>query len=199
VRGAVTALVLAVVCSCQQIPFFPRIVRPIEPPSPKATPEGVIDQLITSYQNQRIDLFRDLFPADNSFRFYVSPRFVEEYGGTTSRETIGAEFTHVPPDDYFYWNYDSEYRSHRNLFDNAQRIEFTIDPTVHPDDFVYHVNGDGDTVGVEVLMLNGKFTVEAEPLEEAYEIDIQRQVFYLIRDGSGNWVILKWFDFGTAG
>ncbi|MBD3243441.1 MAG: hypothetical protein GF331_22820 [Chitinivibrionales bacterium] len=193
-------------CMCDSNPFTPDTGVPITtggPESQRATPVGVIDQLLTAYENQSSKLFVELFPADKSFRFYVSPRLIES--GTDVNivpEEIDTSLKYVPQGTYRYWTHDSEVRSHERLFSEAAYIRVEAPPVFDEEDFCYHLNDSGDTVGVEVLMLGGELLIGLSAgayTEEQHPVVIERQVFYLERGADNLWVIKKWFDFGTTG
>jgi len=202
-----TAALGCLQAGCEWYPFFPQTGLPIQENSRRKTPEGLINQLHEAYEQQRIDLFEDLLPTDKTFRFYVSRRFLEDPdrpNGILISERIDSGFAYIVPSEYYYWQHDNELQSHRNLFTNARSVRFSIEPLASPGDFRYHVDG-GDTVGVEVLMVGGEIAVETWEvidnityiLETLIEID--RQVFYLVRDANRDWVIKKWFDLGSSG
>lgn len=191
---------------CDGNPYFPDTGLPVTGSSQSQLnePAGVIDQLLTAYENQSTDLFQELFPDDNSFRFYVSPMLVES--GTSVGivpERIDSTYEYIPEGTYYYWTYDSEKRSHERLFDQAVSITVAVRPVYEEEDFVYHLSAGGDTVGVEVLMVGGELIVRVSidaTTNYDYPVAIERQVFYLTREDSGDpWVIRKWFDFGTSG
>jgi len=198
------AFVLTALAGCD--PFLPDTGEPIiATPLGRSTPKGVIDQLMDSYTGRRIDLFEDLFPDDKSFfRFYISPRLVETGSRiVTTSEQFDTLFTYVPQGVYYYWPYEDEHRSHQRIFSAATSISISTQPVYDQRDFVYHYGPGGDTIGVEVLMLGGEILIKVPdpvtPRQELwYYIVIDRQVFYLVRDSERNWVIKKWFDFGTS-
>jgi hypothetical protein len=157
----------ALIGDCRN-PFFPHLGTPHSGSPLRATPMGVITQLINSYEQRRIDLFEDLFPVSNTFRFYVSPSFVSLY------QSEGKYYVNPPePRDtllqyigafpyYYYWTQDVEVQSDKRLFTQAQSIEFTLNPNVNPGDFRYIINGNGDTTNVEVLMTDGRIAMEID-------------------------------------
>ncbi|MBN2188993.1 MAG: hypothetical protein JW699_06035 [Chitinispirillaceae bacterium] len=198
-------VVLCFLALCRN-PFFPLTGRPYEAPSLRATPKGVIDQLRNSYEQRRFDLFEDLLPSTNTFRFYVSPNFVATYQSSGKyyvnpaepRDTLLQYIGAFPY--YYYWTQDVELQSHRRLFAQALSIRFAVNPTVNPGDFKYIVNGNNDTTNVEVRMLDGKIVLEFDMGGGESEVDtilVDKQVFFLERDAEGFWVIRKWYDFGT--
>ncbi|MCU0608259.1 MAG: hypothetical protein MUF22_00640 [Chitinispirillaceae bacterium] len=190
----------AMLCVCRN-PFFP----PSGPPPGntisqelRATPRGVVDQLIKSYESRDILLFTDLFPEGNTFRFYVSPAFASTYmskpyiNPPEPRDTM-MQYTGEFP-YYNYWVQDWEVQSHRNLFLRSQTIRFIVPPNVNTGDFRYRVDAMGDTIGVEVLMTEGLIHIESDKGD--FDIYIDKQVFLLERDSDNLWVIRKWYDFG---
>jgi hypothetical protein len=201
--AVVSAALLFVFC---RNPFFPLIGRPDSGPALRVTPQGVITQLINSYEQRRIDLFKDLFPSSGEFRFYVSPSFVSTYlsegkyyvNPPEPRDTllqyIGA-FSY-----YYYWTQEVEEQSHLTLFKQAQSIRFTMNPNVNPGDFRYIVDTGGETTNVEVLMTDGKIAMTFDMGGGETEDDtvwVDKQVFFLERAADKMWVIKKWYDFGS--
>jgi hypothetical protein len=187
-------------------PFFPLTGKPDDASLLRATPRGVITQLINSYEQRRLDLFEDLRPVSNTFRFYVSPTFVTTYQSSgkdyvnpaETRDTLLQHIGAFPY--YYYWTHDVEVESHRKLFSQALSIRFTINPTVNPGDFRYIINGSNDTTNVEVLMMDGKIALEFDMGGGDIEVDsiwVDKQVFFLERDADNLWVIRKWYDFGS--
>jgi hypothetical protein len=197
---------LAVTCllvTCRN-PFFPLTGLPDSAPELRATPDGVIDQLVKSYEQRRIDLFEELLPASGTFRFYVSPTFWNAYQSEAKyyvnppepRDTllqyIGA-FSY-----YYYWTQDVERQSHKRLFAQALSIRFT-NCTVNPGDFRYTIDAQGDTTNVEVLMTDGNIAMTFDMgggTTQDETVWIDKQVFFLERDADNLWVIRKWYDFG---
>jgi hypothetical protein len=212
VCGALAAA--TVLClSCSLMPFFPPTGKPLSETAKLATPQSTISQLLNSYETRRIDLFQEVLDPD-SFRFYPTPTFLTEYqsnlGGILQKDSIGSQFTNVPANNYLFWTVETELHFHQILFGDERVISISFNgssgdalPQVNPDDFVYHVNAPGDTVGVEVLMLEGQFTVDYKLDPNDYYIieqpvAIEKQVFYLVKNGAGTWLIRKWFDMGSA-
>jgi hypothetical protein len=192
-------------CFCRN-PFFPDIGRPDSAPALRTTPGGVITQLLNSYEQRRIDLFKDLLPVSNTFRFYVSPSFVPAYQNEGKyyvnppepRDTVLQYIGGFPY--YYYWTQDVEVQSHLRLFTQAQSIKFTLTPIVNPGDFRYTLDSNKDTINVEMLMTDGKIAMTFDVGGGDTEDDtvwIDKQVFLLERDTKKLWVIRKWYDFGS--
>jgi hypothetical protein len=205
VRTVTVLAVIGLLLLCRN-PFFPLIGRPDSAPALRTTPKGLINQLINSYEQRRLDLFEDLLPVSNTFRFYVSPSFENTYMSSGKYYVNPAE----PRDTllqwigtnsfYYYWTQDVEVQSHRRLFSQALSIRFIINPMVNPGDFRYIIDGSNDTTNVEVLMKDGKIVLEFDMGGGATEGDtiwIDKQVFFLERDANNLWVIRKWYDFGS--
>jgi hypothetical protein len=199
--GAFAAAMLA--CLCRN-PFFPPVGTPDKTPPLRTTPGGVITQLIKAYELRRIDLFEDLLPVGNTFRFYVSPKFESKF--------LERPYGSIPPEPrdtllhyttesstYYYWGQDQELQSHKHLFTRAESIKFTVKPSVSAGNFRYIVNESGDTTNVELLMENGEILIKVNisGVTDDYSIWIEKQVFLLERDGENLWVIRKWYDFGS--
>lgn len=185
-------------------PFFPPTGTPDKVTPLRATPEGVIQQLINSYEQQRIDLFQDLLPADsNNFQFYVSPSFLSIYNTrlyANPPEPRDTQLIFIGNQSYYYyWTQENEVRSHKNLFSRAVSIIFSVKPDINPGSFHYIVNARGDTTNVEMEVTNGEIdiTIMSGGLPLEYAVSIDRQVFFLKRDPQNLWVIRKWYDFGS--
>ncbi|KMQ51023.1 hypothetical protein CHISP_2165 [Chitinispirillum alkaliphilum] len=182
--------------SCDQL-FFPPTGVPSSAPRMRSTPQGLIDQLMRSYEEKRVDLFEDLLPRNGTFRFYVSSNFASIYS-TRSYITYEPEIAKYNFVDglthYYYWGQADEVSRHRNLFSQVEMIEFS-EPIIH-DDLVYTVTEDNDTTHVEVLMTTGVLRVHLA--NQIFSTEIERQVFFLERDKEGLWVIRDWFDLGNA-
>jgi hypothetical protein len=197
---------LVLLLSCTEL--LPPTGEPL--PTPRG-PTDVIDDLLYAYETRRIDVFISALIPENSssspdsvFRFYISPR-LSVVTPTVEVKTveIDSQYAYVPPGSYRYWTRESEVRSAERLFDKADWIEYTIRPLYEESDFVYHYDSLGDTVGVEVLMVGGTMTIQAPDATtpntySLFEVDIERQVFYLIKR-AGRWYIKDWFDFGMTG
>jgi hypothetical protein len=204
-RLAVLLSVAVCLAGCEDGLFFPDTGEPLVAGPGRDTPTAVMDQLVSAYQNKSIGLFRDLFVTDGSFRFYISPRLVET--GTTrvtvTREEIDTVFQLVPAGTYFYWTLDDEIQSHTGMFAAKNNVTFNQLPLYDTFGFRWHVSAGGDTVGVEVPMEGGEIQIDVPQegstlVTDNYYITIESQLFYMVRDDAGKWVIQKWFDFGTT-
>jgi hypothetical protein len=189
-------------CSCRD-PFFMPTGKPYKTESLRARPEGVIKQLINSYEQQRIDLYEDLFPASGLFRFYVSPQFTSTYltrPYANPPESTDVRLQFISGNSYYYyWTQNIEIQSHKKLFSQASSIVFSEQPDFDPNRFHYLVDDKGDTTNVEIELLNGTIgiTVAIDGSLDQYSVSIEKQVFLLERDADNLWVIRKWYDFGT--
>jgi hypothetical protein len=209
-RARTGFFILAMQClfCCCRNPFFPDLGIPDKGSPLRATPMGVITQLINSYEQQRLDLFEDLFPVAGTFRFYVSPSFVSAYQSEAKsyvnppepRDTMLHDALIQTYTYYYYWTQGVEIQSHKGLFTQAQSIVFDIKPTVNSGDIRYIVNSTGDTTNVEMLMTGGEidavFDLGGGTIDEEI-ISIENQVFLLERNAGNLWVIRKWYDFGS--
>jgi hypothetical protein len=198
--------------SCDNI-FFPSTGKPLSGGTLRSTPQGILQQLILAYQNQRIDLYSDLFSTSKDFRFYVSPSFASEYnnGQPNSKplEIIDTMYEYIIQHGISscnYWTYNEEIQIHTNLFTKSSSITFAPQPSILQ--IRYMTNNNGDTTNVEVVIKDGEIDIFSEiyydsennRYEDKYVINIDTQVFYLERDPNNNrlWVIQKWFDLGSA-
>jgi hypothetical protein len=197
--------------SCDNI-FFPKTGQPISG-TLRNTPQGIVQQLLLAYKNQRIDLYADLFSTNKDFRFYVSPSFASEYnnGKPDSKplEVIDTMYEYVVQNGISscnYWTYNEEIQIHTKLFSRASQI--TVDPAPNIFQIRYITNSNNDTTNAEVVIKDGTITILDEIVYDAennryadqYIINIDTQVFYLERDPNDNhlWVIQKWFDLGQS-
>jgi hypothetical protein len=199
----VTSAILTIV-SCYN-PFFPPTGVPTNLNTLRAKPQGVITQLINSYEQKNIILFEELFPASGLFQFYVSPSFLAKYetrSYANPPEPRDPRLIYIPEAPlYYFWRQEVEIKSHRELFRRAESITFTEKPNVDIGKIHYLVNDQGDTTNAELIMENGKILIKVNlnGIVDEYTIWIEKQVFFLERDAEKLWVILKWYDFGSEG
>jgi hypothetical protein len=171
-------------------------------PEKRLSPSTVIDSLFKAYTNRDINLFKKLFPSDSSYKFYMSPAF---FSTAQNRayiliDIIDSTYTDVPSGLYLCWNIENEIRCHTRIFNLADSIKISIQPEIDTNNYVYHIAENGDTVGVEVLLLGGQIDIyyTYDGIQSYELIAIEKQVFYLTIDSSNKWIINKWFDFGTS-
>jgi hypothetical protein len=208
------AYALVILCllllSCDNI-FFPNTGTPLPGGTLRSTPQGVVQQLILAYTNQRIDLYSDLFSPAKDFRFYVSQSFASEYnnGKPDSKplENIDTMYQYIVQQGLSscnYWTYSDEIQIHTKLFSQMSQITFTSQPNIYQ--IRYMRNSSGDTTNIEVVMTDGVIDMYSlvyyegsDRFSDHYTINIEKQVFYLERDPADNrlWVIQKWFDLST--
>ena len=195
-------------CAAMALACYNPFLPPLGPPHGGAaiTPVRMIDRLMSAYENRRIDLFEDLF-FTSEFRFYVSPNFNDQYQGkvyTNPMEDIDSQYHEIYYEStvrsYYYWVFSYERQSHEHHFERATSIYF--DQRLQVETERYSISPSGDTTMAEVVTNGGRLSIysrisPAAPLEY-YEVDIQKQVFYLKRDDGGSWKIFKWFDLGSA-
>ncbi|MBN1308705.1 MAG: hypothetical protein JXA18_12350 [Chitinispirillaceae bacterium] len=180
-------------------PFFPPTGMPAEQTSQRATPQGLLDQLIESYETQRIDLFIDLLPDDGSFQFFIAPDFFDEYKikyqQLSEARDVRLQFI-GQSEYYYYWTQDMEEERHKRLFSKGTSIEFTEKPTLAS---VREFTDGTDTLA-ELLVAGGKFEYTWYPdayTIEVFIVEIAQQVFLINRDSENLWVIRKWYDFSS--
>jgi hypothetical protein len=212
-------LVVVLVLLCCENPFLPATGTPRESGKLRTTPLGAIAQLKTAYEKKSIGLFQDLFARDKSFRFYIAPSLVSEFGGIVAAEEIDTQCTGVAPGIYHYWGYDREMRIHRHMFSQVRQIDFVVPPYLLPEEYLdYHVEVSVDTVGVDTTGDSVSYRIEKGydtlmvevPMDQGVmefvmedgskeEVGIGRQLFCLIPDPEDStlWVIDKWFDLGN--
>ncbi|MDG5815055.1 hypothetical protein QA601_08200 [Chitinispirillales bacterium ANBcel5] len=196
VRVVLGILLFLMLKSCND--FFPTTGEPVTVTTRK-TPQGVIRQLMRSYTNRRIDLFEDLLPVTGTFRFYISPSFAEVYS-TRSGVTYEPEidrYYYVRGFNYYYWGQNEELSRHRNLFRQADKIEFIEPITIQETRYTVKQCSSlvSDTINAEILVTTGELVISLG--EDTYRTSIDKQVFYLERDHQGLWVIRDWFDLSS--
>ena len=160
----------------------------------------MITQLVDAYENRQLELYQDLFPTDGSFKFYISPAFVDSY------KTRYKELSE-PGDSllqfvsqagrYYYWTQKVEVANTKRLFSGALSIEFVTKPTVENlRKFV--VNGDSLAemkVAHGILEIGKYFDISTILI---YPVYVREQVFLLAKDEKDLWVIRKWYDFSIV-
>jgi hypothetical protein len=211
------ALIAAFACmiflSCFN-PFFPPSgLPPVITNKPvnsylRSTPQGVVQQLINAYEKKDINQYKDLFSAQQDFRFYVAPNFTSPHVVKTCElvDSMCYEIISKGLPCAYYWTYTQEMISHTNLFEQADEISLMINP-IDNQDVRYITNGNRETTNVEIVLRGGRLDI-AEPVQydsdgNPYQDhiiaeDIGEQVFYLEHDpqNAALWVIYKWFDLG---
>ena len=202
----VTALLLTAL-SCDFL-LLPPTGFPEDGPNARATPKGTIEHLFRAYKDRRIDLFTELLPRSNTFRFFISPDYSLEYaamsGPDATIQTVEEfEYHFVRPGNYHYWGHERELAKHRNLFRRADMIEFREYPIIDDErDFRYRVNADNETTHVEVRMTSGELCIGLRDTVYCTQKNGQMQVFLLEREtdrvtGDKLWVIRDWFDLNS--
>lgn len=186
-----------------RIPFFPETGKPTKSHHSRSTPEGLISQLVQSYESRRRDLFEDLL-AD-SFRFYVAPSFKNAFIAAypnSDREAPDTALRFIDnSESYYFWTKSLEIQSHSKLLSNDKVSEIKFYSPLEISSKRYAVAKNGDTVNVELLTNGGAFEIRithsaTEML--VYAVSIEKQVFYLERDSERLWVIRKWYDLSSA-
>ncbi len=192
-------VVFLLVSACRN-PFLPPTGVPVDDTGPlRATPQGVITQLVDAYENRQIDLYQDLFPTDDSFKFYVSPAFVDSY-------KIRYKEPSEPGDSllqfvsqsgrYYYWTQEVEVANTKRLFTGALSIEFSRKPSIQnlrkfvvDGDSLAEINVGGGILEIGVYL--DIYTIKV------YPVYVDEQIFLLAKDEKDLWVIRKWYDFST--
>ncbi len=214
--------------SCEN-PFFPPTGTPDQSPEFRATPSGLLGQLRRSYASRRITLFKDLFDEEAAdFRFYVPQSSIQELPDLNTRATVEVLEEDIPfvgaGGTYEYISYADEVEIHRNMFEQAQKIEFVqldVDSVFRSDSLVRidsfpstqldSITNQVDTSFIidSVFVINqvavrtragAKVEISADIVERtfgaSYQFELGRQVFILKRDpdDADLWVIDKWFE-----
>ena len=187
-------------CTCRN-PFVPPTGVPvaIDTTEPRATPQGLVNQLIDAYENRQIDLYEDLFPADGSFKFFVAPSFTDDYKNRPDalNEPGDSLLQFVSQSErYYYWTQKKEIESCTRLFTQAASIEFIRKPYIESvRKFVA-----GNDSAAELKVGGGELTIGQYvnvTTVMLYTVYITDQIFLLGKDANGLWVIRKWYDFST--
>lgn len=199
-RNVNILIVLLLLVSACRNPFLPPTGVPIDNTGPlRATPQGVITQLVDAYENRQIDLYQDLFPTDGSFKFYVAPAFVEKYKEryTEPSEPGDSLMQFVSQSDrYYYWTQEVEVANTKRLFSGALSIEFSSKPSIQN---LRRFVADGDSlaemnVGGGILKIGVYLDINTIKI---YSVYIDDQIFLLAKNEKGLWVIRKWYDFSA--
>lgn len=182
-------------------PFLPETDVPIERPVDaglRSTPQGVIEQLIESYETRRIELFKDLLPTDGSFQFFITPDYFDDYVVKYPRlsETKDERLNYIGDGIFNYWTQERELENHDKLFSRVDEIEFVDKPTIEVRTF----SDNGDSLA-ELLATGGMMKITDDKVDSIfiYNVKIEKQVFLLKRDAENLWVIRKWYDFSREG
>jgi len=183
-------------CMCRN-PFFPEVGIPDKPVGNglRASPQGVLDQLIKSYESKQIELFKDLFPEDGSFRFFVAPDFYSDgspkYLLTEPRDTL--LYNLETSDYYYYWPQTVEIEKHSKLFGPDIAIDFIDRPALAS---VRKFMVDGDSAA-ELLVTGGTLRLTRTLIDtiEIYTSLIDKQVMLIKKGKDALWTLNKWYDF----
>jgi hypothetical protein len=181
-------------------PFLPVTGVPPEQPVDlhmRSTPEGIIKQLIESYETRSIELFTDLFPDDSSFQFFIAPDYFSAIDiNKYDYEERDQRLMHLADNKYYYWTQTREIDKHRRLFDYIDEIEFVSEPTLE-----VRVFTDNGERMAEVLATSGEMEVSDNQGSRIviYRVKIEKQVFLMQKDADNLWVIRKWYDFSREG
>jgi hypothetical protein len=209
IRALVTSLFLIVVLifGCGT-PFFPETGVPPAEIIYRSTPEGVVLQLVKSYESRRIDKFEDLLYSEEEFRFYVELND-DVYSGLNNISTDRTEFvdldgTYIFDGSYVYLTYDEEKSIHEKLFSQSSAISFDEPLSVMSVLYLKSLDGSAatDSSGAEYAIVrtdNASIRITSDIImaaygEQAHSFAVGRQIFYLKKDSEGLWSILYWFE-----
>jgi len=195
------AAALIVTGGCRN-PFVPSTGVPVERPveSQRATPQGLLSQLIEAYEGKDIELYKDLFPKDSSFRFFVAPDFYDAFRlrHPLLSEPRDPRLRNLEASDfYYYWPQSVEIENHTKLFSPGVTIDFTEKPYLQD---VRPFIDEGDTAA-ELLVTGGvlEITRLVGDTAEIYITRVEKQVMLVKQDSDNLWVLLKWYDFSKDG
>ncbi len=185
---------LAIQC---KIPIGLPTGKPVEQTSLRSTPQGLLDQLIESYETKSIELFIDLLPLDGSFQFFIAPDFFDDYLAQyrNLKEARDERMQFIGQSEYYYyWTQEDEVGSHTHLFTQAKSIEFKDPPALES---IRKFTDNGDSLA-ELLITGGSLEISRDLdiyTTEILTVSITQQVFLIEKDMDGLWVIRKWYDF----
>lgn len=122
---------IVMLLSCNS-PFLPPTGPSLMTGSQRSTAQGVVNQLVASYESHNINQFLALLDPVR-FRFYVSPSIVGSLRSLdrNRRESV-TDSVFLPGNAgvYTYVTYADERRIHQNLFSEADEISFIVAPRI---------------------------------------------------------------------
>lgn len=179
-------------------PFLPAVGLPTQVYQPRATPEGVVRQLIESYEQARIDLFEELLPGANDFQFFVASSFAAVTKVNLPEEPRDTNLQYIGQvAKYYYWNQSAEIEKTRRLFNGADQIVFSQKPAVE----IRYFTGEQGRLFAEVVLVGGELTISQKTGANEityYVAELEQQVLLLEQRDADLWVIRKWYDLSTA-
>jgi hypothetical protein len=195
-------------------PFAPATGEPDINSFRRATPDGVLQQLVESYQGLRFDLFCDLFGDGKSFKYYVPQSNVDEMDLSNIKAVATLEMidTSIPFVDsgsfYYYSTFAEEREIHNKLFQAisinfyqplvSDSIAYTIipDSTFSSSDSIMHFDTVAAVVRTRQSGLKISDTLFEQESENTEEFTLGKQVFCMVRDPGNQklWIIVKWFE-----
>lgn len=182
-------------------PFFPKTDVPLSG-TYLTSLDGVIRQLVKSYESNRLDLFKDLFDNQQQFRFYIQSTTAIDttlHHIPTTRKVYLKE-DYIPIGNYMYLDYSEEMRVHTNLLATDNEIIFTTALRILKKDYIIIVTDTAtDTIAGIIHTDKAKITITSEVLLKALgkrtvEFPIGEQVFYCQRDQNNLWRIKFWYE-----
>lgn len=201
--------------TCQD-PFFLDIIRPQEPGDLRKTPEGVVKLLRLAYTGKRIDDFEDVLYSEEEFRFYVeqNENIIDSLQKINPQQKELVVIDKELSDDfispsffYIYLTYNEEMNIHRNMFREAEHIDFEtrLEECIYNIDYfdTLRVEGDSvyyDTTEAVVYIDENKILIASNKLDAIFgeqvehEFPIGRQVFFMKKDNENLWSIYLWFE-----
>lgn len=163
------------------------------------TPENVLENLKTSYNKRRYDIFLDLI--DTSYKFYMS----ETYWGAINKGqvpppdpaywTLGVDSSKNPPEPWYYKTYEQEITTIRNMFDpatGAKDIELYFQTSL-----AYQNQNPPDTVVYKIDDIRLTVTLREPPgvvMEARDNIQLEPSSAKLVKGAAGTWKIVEWHD-----
>jgi hypothetical protein len=205
---AVISGIVAIIAAGCGSPFFPDTGPPLNEQTSRATPEGVVQQLVKSYESRRIDLFEELMYSEQDFRFYVELDL--DVSGFTKimidrTETVDLNSDYFQDGAYVFLTYSEEKLVHQKMFQQATSIFFDERLEVVSVEYLRSLGGGGSVsdsanAGFAVVRTdNASIRITADIIKqlyngEAWSFPVGKQVFYLKKDMDGLWRILFWFE-----
>lgn len=194
-------------------PFLIKVGKPNKESGDRTTPEKVIKQLRTAYENRSIDLFEELLYSKEEFRFYIeqNEKIVDSLQkiNPNQREKVTIQYElseDFIADEFFYvyLTYNEEINVHKNLFRQADYVlfrsftaynveYFDITDTVINDTVYY------DTLSAVAYTDETEITINSSKLADIYgekehAFKVGKQVFFMKKDSEGLWKIIYWFE-----
>jgi hypothetical protein len=163
------------------------------------TPENVLENLKTSYNKRRYDIFQDLI--DTSYKFYMSETYLGAINAgfvdppDPAAWTLEMDSSESPPVQWYYKTYEQEITTIRNMFDpttGAKDIELYFQASL-----TYQNQDPPDTVIYKIKDIRLTVTLREPPgyVMEANDFSqLEPSRAKLVKFTDGKWKIVEWWD-----